>query len=156
MLKVIGIGNILRGDDGIGPVVIQKLEEQKSSDSFKLFDVGSDAFMILDQLLKPGPVLVIDCAKMGKEPGSIVRFSIKDEGKVPAKVGVSLHGFNLAEIWQVAQSLGCPDDLIIIGVEPKGISFNSGLSEEVENIIPTIIGIVLKEAKKYAEKNTHH
>jgi hydrogenase maturation protease len=156
MLKVIGLGNILRGDDGIGPVIIQKLEEKKSSESIKLCDVGSDAFMILDQLLEPGPVLVIDCAKMNKEPGSLTRISIREKGIVPANVGVSLHGFSLAEIWQMARAIGCPDDLIIIGVEPKRLSFNSGLSAEVENTIPTIIDLVLKEAKKYAEKNTHH
>jgi hydrogenase maturation protease len=156
MLKVIGLGNLLRGDDGIGPVIIQKLEEQNSSDSIKLLDVGSDAFMILDQLLEPDPVLVIDCAKMGKEPGSIIRISTRDKGIIPANIGLSLHGFSLVEIWQMAQEMGSSDDLIIIGVEPKRLNFNSGLSEEVENTIPTIIRMVLKEAKRYAKKNTHH
>ena len=44
----------------------------------------------------------------------------------------------------------------IIGIEPKEIEFNSGLSEEVKNSIPTVVKIVVEEAKRYAEKDSHH
>lgn len=156
MLKVIGIGNILCGDDGIGPVIIQQMEKEAAPDFIKLIDAGSDAFTILDQLLQPEPVIVIDCAKMGSKPGSIHMVSVKDSDYIDKNLGISLHGFSLAEVWQLAQSIGKTGDFSIIGVEPKKIEFNSGLSEEVKNSIPTVVKIVVEEAKKYAEKDSHH
>ena len=64
MLKVIGLGNILRGDDGIGPAIIQNLEQSGNSFQIRPIDAGSDAFTVLDHLLGSEPVLIIDCARM--------------------------------------------------------------------------------------------
>lgn len=156
MLKVIGLGNILRGDDGVGPVIIQKIENKASNLSIKAIDAGSDAFLILDHLLESDPVLIVDCAKMGADPGTINLFSADTAEKIPANIGLSLHGFSLAEVWKIAREMGTKVNLKIIGVEPKQISFNSGLSLEVEKSIPTIIDMVMEEARKNAEKNSHH
>jgi hydrogenase maturation protease len=156
MLKVIGLGNILRGDDGIGPVIIETLEKKKLPIPIQLCDAGSDAFTILDHLLGSEPVLIIDCAQMGEKPGTVNRFATKDAQLPLGNVGMSLHGYSLAEVWQIARSMGSDKDLAIIGVEPEAVRFNSGLSEVVKKSIPTIIGMVTEEAKKYAEKDSHH
>lgn len=156
MLKVIGLGNILRGDDGIGPVIIHKLEESSQSLPIRLYDAGSDAFTILDQLLGSEPVLIIDCARMGKEPGTVQKISAKDSELLPANLGMSLHGYSLSEVWQIARSMGVENDLAVIGVEPDSVHFNSGLSEVVKKSIPIIMQVVAEEAKKYAEKDSHH
>jgi hydrogenase maturation protease len=156
MLKVIGLGNILRGDDGIGPVVIETLEKKKLSFPIQLCDAGSDAFTILDHLLGSEPVLIVDCTRMGEEPGTVNRIVIKDARLFLSNVGMSLHGYSLAEVWQIARSMGSDKDLAIIGVEPETVRFNSGLSDVVKKSIPTIIRMVMEEAKKYAKKDSHH
>jgi len=156
MLKVIGLGNILRGDDGIGPVIIRALEKRKIPDPVQLCDAGSDAFIILDHLLGTDPVLIIDCARLGEKPGTIQKIITKDIDLIPKEVGMSLHGYSLTEVWQLARSMGAENDLTIIGIEPEKIQFNSGLSEVVKKGIPTIIKMVEEEAKKYAKKDSHH
>jgi hydrogenase maturation protease len=156
MIKVLGLGNILRGDDGIGPVIIQQLEDSKKSLSVQLCDAGSDAFTILDQLLGSEPVLIIDCARMGKKPGTVQKILVKDAKNLPDNLGMSLHGYSLADVWQIARSLGVENDLLVIGIEPDSIQFNSGLSEVVKKSIPIILQMVAEEAKKYAEKDSHH
>jgi hydrogenase maturation protease len=156
MLKVIGLGNILRGDDGIGPVIIETLEKRKISDPVQLCDAGSDAFRILDHLLGTEPVLIIDCARMGEKPGTVQKIIAKEIDLIPEEVGMSLHGYSLAEVWQLAQSIGAEKDLTIIGIEPEKIQFNSTLSDVVKKSIPTIIKMVEEEAKKYAKKDSHH
>ncbi len=156
MLTVIGLGNILRGDDGIGPVIIEQLEGEISPLKTKLLDAGSDAFMVLEKLLEPGPVVVIDCAYMGEEPGQVRRIRVKDAGLLLEQFGLSMHGFSLADILKMAQSIGVEPDMTIVGVEPKEIKFNTGISKEVEKSIPTIMRMVMEEAKSYAEKNIDH
>jgi len=156
MLKVIGLGNILKGDDGIGPHIIEELEKTSLSFPIQLCDAGSDAFTILDHLIGSEPVIIIDCARMGKKPGTVKKILTKDIELLPSGVGMSLHGYSLAEIWKIAQSMGIKKNLAIIGVEPDSIQFNTGLSEVVKNSIPIIIKMVAEEAKKYAKKDSHH
>ena len=156
MLKVIGIGNILRGDDGIGPAIIRHLENKFSPELIQLYDAGSDAFAVLDHLIQPQPVIVIDCAQMGSRPGTIQVVTVRDSDYIDKNLGISLHGVSLAEIWQMARSMGETPALTVIGIEPKKIAFNSDLSEEVKNSIPAAVKIIVEEAKKYAQEDSHH
>ena len=154
MLKVIGLGNLLRGDDGIGPLVIEKLLKLKSIPA-KLIDAGSDAFTILDHLSGTDPLLIIDCARMDKEPGEICTFNISEANIGYIDKTVSLHGFGFGEVYQMAREIGPVAPCKIIGVQPKEISFNAQVSDEVKKSIPKIIELVNKEAKN-AQKNFDH
>jgi len=62
----------------------------------------------------------------------------------------------LADVWKMAQGMDIENDLIVIGVEPEKMDFNTGLSDTVQKSIPTIIKMVKEEAKRYAEENSHH
>jgi hydrogenase maturation protease len=93
---------------------------------------------------------------MGNEPGTVQKILTKDSEFRSTNIGLSLHGYSLAEVWQIARSMGVDKDLTIIGVEPDSIQFNSGLSEVVKKSIPIIIQMVVEEAKKHAEKDSHH
>jgi hydrogenase maturation protease len=150
MLRVIGLGNILRGDDGIGPQAVQILQDRYRSEFSEISDAGSDPFSILEKLVENKPVLVIDCARMGLAPGSIKRFVPGEAEFDTAADGLSLHGFNLAEVWQMAKAMGTDADLIIVGVQPDKVEFNTGLSRAVQDRLPTIVKMVREEAKKYA------
>ena len=150
MLSILGVGNRLRGDDGIGPEVVHVLQTAHDNEFSEIMDVGSDAMTILEKLLTNKPVLVIDCARMGLSPGSIRRLSACDAAMDLSAHGLSLHGFTLAEVWQMARAMGVHNELIIIGVQPEKIEFNTGLSQAVRKSIPAIIYMVREEAKKYA------
>ena len=81
MLKIIGLGNLLRGDDSVGPVIIQKLQKLTLSIPMELYEIGMDALAILEHLIGSEPILIIDCAKMGKKPGEIgVEIEISRRG----------------------------------------------------------------------------
>jgi hydrogenase maturation protease len=154
MLKVYGLGNILRGDDGIGPFVIRKLQEGDADIFKELKDAGSDPFLILENLLESDPVLVIDCAKMGLKPGCVRRISARNHGFPAKNFDQSLHGYRLSNLWQLARKMGVKNDLIVIGVEPQSLEFNTGLSAVVINSIPAILQMVREEAIKNAQKNS--
>ena len=156
MIKVIGLGNKLRGDDGIGPLLIEELEKQNLDSSFKLMDVGADAFTVLEHLLEKEPVIIVDCARMGKEPGEIVKIPLDTEKLGVADGSISLHGYSLAEIIKIAENTGLVAKGSIIGIEPEAIEFNTDLSPIVAGKLSELVKIVIEEANKYGKENHNH
>lgn len=150
MLKVIGIGNALRGDDAIGPVIIEKLLNDHNEIPALFIDAGADAFTVLQHLMEPDPILLIDCARMGKKPGEIALFNVDEASIKMASNMVSLHGFSFSAMYNMAKEMGPVASCKIIGIEPKEIQFDTSLSEEVKMSIPKIISLVNKEAFDYA------
>ena len=150
MLNVIGLGNFLKGDDAIGPVIIEKLSKSFNESELNLVDAGADAISVLDYLIGKDPVVIIDCAKMGKEHGDVIEFDLSEANIVQVHNTFSLHGFSFGDIYNMATQMGPVAPCKIIGVEPKHINFNEDLSTEVEASIPKIINIVTTEAQNYA------
>jgi hydrogenase maturation protease len=148
MIQVIGLGNELRGDDGIGPRIIEELEKSSYRDQMHLINAAADAFIVLEYLKENNPVIIIDCARMGREAGGVIIFDADEAHAELMDTLISLHGFGLAEIYRIAAALGPVAPTKIIGVEPKSIDFNTGLSVEVEKSIPKIINLVIEEIKK--------
>ena len=129
MLKIIGIGNILRGDDGIGPHIISELKKENLHDPIELIDIGSDAFSIIDHFEQKQPVLVIDCAQMGEMPGKVIKFEVIDDNLKMLDKAISIHGFGFSDVYQMAKNLYENVQCTIIGIQPKSLEFNTGLSE---------------------------
>jgi hydrogenase maturation protease len=152
MLRVVGLGNELYGDDGIGSAVLRHLQ----TFPVELVDAGNDGFKLLDYLLQAEPLLVIDCARMGKSPGSVCKFL---SGRIHPGENcdlISLHGISMGEILVLARELGWSGECTIIGIEPKSIAFNTGLSAEVSGSIPAVIDLVMEEVEHYAKKSIDH
>jgi len=156
MLRIIALGNELYGDDGIGPAVLNELSKQIAADSADLINAGSDAFVLLDYLLKKDPVLIIDCARMGKKPGEILKFRSSRIQPQWLSNNLSLHGFSIGDILDMARQMDSSAESVVIGIEPKSIVFNTGLSSEISRNIPAIIDLVREEIKNYAKKSTDH
>lgn len=149
MLKVIGLGNELRGDDAIGPAIIRELAESNLPVALDLINAGADAFTLLEHLIGDSPVLIIDCARMGKRPGVVLKYNIKDARFKTIENSVSLHGFGFNEVLAMAVKMGKVADCTVIGVEPKTVEFGKELSDEVQASIPSIVQMVIEEAKSY-------
>jgi len=155
MLKIIALGNTLRGDDGIGPVVLDRLGDMNIS-GMTLLNLGSDAFHLLDHLLQPEPILLIDCALMGLQPGGIVKFTVDNRQLNRLDQFMSLHGFSFCEIYHMASRLGPVAPCRCIGIEPAVLEHGKQLSSVVQSRIPTVIQMVIEEMHLYEEKNNHY
>ncbi len=132
VLTVIGVGNRLRGDDAVGPLLIDELSKL-SDPRLELIDAGSDALGILEYLAGREQVLLVDACRMGKAPGSLVTFRPLERKLILDTDPLSLHGLGLAETLDMAESLHMlPTDLKIIGIEPDSIQFNGKLSSSVQ------------------------
>ena len=152
MLTVISLGNKLRGDDGIGPHIIEYLRQHESAGRLNLVDAAADAFTVLNHLIENGHIVVIDSARMNKEPGFVQKIKLDTASLSWADENLSVHGFGFGEIYQIARALNPCVSCTLIAVEPNEIVFNTKLSDAVLNSVPRIIKLVIEELEKYVEE----
>lgn len=154
---IVGVGNLLRHDDGIGPVIINKFrrrgavlapnEASRAQNDFlknniDFFDAKTDPLILIDAIERYKTAIIIDAVDMQEAPGTIKVFS-PDEAKIKIKSDVlSTHGFGLAEVIHLIYLLEIPTEIKIVGIQPEDISIGEGLSEVVKNIVPEIITII--------------
>jgi len=145
-IRIIGVGNLLLRDEGVGIHVARELQKNDLPSGVEVLDGGVVGIGLMDYLRGPAKVLLIDAAEMNLKPGSVVRFTpeeVKDE-KVGPKF--SSHDIGLLEVLELAKALGdCPSEVVIIGIQPKEISWGTDLSPEVKASIPKAMEGVLKE-----------
>ncbi len=144
---VLGMGNLLLRDEGIGIHVIQALKEEPSLQNagLDLIDgaTSPDVFLLLKDTDR---VVVIDAVEAGGEPGAIYRFRPEDLKNLETEVGISAHQTGLVDNLVLMQQLGQgPKGVVIIGVQPKDKGWGLELSAELKQRIPRIIEVVLNE-----------
>ena len=144
-ILIVGIGNLLCRDEGIGVHVIQEMKNMKLPDHIDLLDMGTSTMDLVSYLEGVKKLIVIDAMKAGGTPGTI--YKCRPEDLFPEEEGpISLHEIGLLETLNMAQKMGMKIDTVIIGVEPKVLDWGMELSEEVKSKIPNIIEAVLKES----------
>ncbi|MBL7146939.1 MAG: HyaD/HybD family hydrogenase maturation endopeptidase [Phycisphaerae bacterium] len=147
---VLGIGNILLRDEGVGVRVIEQMQKMHLPDEVELVDGGTAGADLLDVLAERRKVIVIDAVQADCEPGTVLRFTADDLVR-PDGVGMSLHELGLGEALTMAMQLGCaPEDVVVFGIKPKDIECGLELSEEIVSSVPKVIKLVLEEIKKLA------
>jgi hydrogenase maturation protease len=145
-MKIFAVGNSFYGDDGIGAAVLDEIRQNDHFPGADLVDVHTDALALLDHLVGGETNVIVDAAQMGLEPGAAVGFR-PDEVRMKIKSDhLSMHGFGLAEAFDLAGQLGrMPEDVLIVGVEPARVEINRGLSDAVQQAVPRVISIIQAE-----------
>jgi hydrogenase maturation protease len=153
-IVVLGLGNLLLKDEGIGVHVVHALQRRDLPANVELIDGGTSSLDIL--LLQEGPykLVVVDAMKAGRKPGTIykTRFDAQQMHELAHTFSkkknstLSLHQVGLVDALLVAQKTECgPDQVTIIGVEPNQIDGGLELTEPVSERMPQIINSVLEE-----------
>ena len=143
-IVVVGVGNLLMTDEGIGIHAVQALQEQKIPADIKIVDGGTSPDLIA--YTRAGDKLIIvDAAKAGGEPGTIYRF--KPEDLADERAGLaSAHEMGVVENLKLITLSGNePKEIVIIGIEPKNIEYGTELSPELKEKLPKIVEVVLRE-----------
>jgi hydrogenase maturation protease len=143
---VLGLGNPLRGDDGIGPRIIMELTRRGLPEGVTALDVGNAGLDLLNVLEGWERVVIVDAAEMGIEPGRFVRFTPNEARLIQAGDHYSLHNAGLSEALALANALGQTlPEWVIFGVQPTEIDWRAGLSPAIEAAIPTLTDAVIAE-----------
>jgi hydrogenase maturation protease len=143
---VLGLGNLLRGDDGIGPRVVAELMRRGLPQGITALDGGTAGFDLLNVLEGWERVVIVDAADVGQEPGRFVRFTLDEARLAGSADALSLHHAGLAEALALAEALSQPlPEIVIFGVQPAAMELGEGLSATVEATLPALIEAVLNE-----------
>ena len=99
--------------------------------------------------------IIVDCADMGKEPGTVVAFSPHEVESTVRDTRVSLHSINLLGVVELAQALGYTAKIRIIGIQPQAVDFGEDLTEAVEAAVRPAAGLVVREIAATLEDAGH-
>ena len=136
-MTVIGIGNLLRADDGVGIRIVEKLKEERPD--IEAVDLSTAELGILDHIRGREKVIIVDAITTGAEPGTIHRI---DPGNLDTDAFLRSHSLNLSGVLRLGAHLypdEFPKKIIILAVEAGDItSFSTKLTAGVESAIPCL------------------
>lgn len=147
---VLGIGNLIMMDDGIGVRVVQLLAERfRFPGEVTIVDGGTLGLDLLPKLEGVARLLVVDAVETGKSPGTLVRLS-GDDVPFALETKVSPHQMGLKDLLAVASLLGSlPGELVLLGIQPELIELGTDLSPSVEAQLEPLVGNVVKELEQW-------
>jgi hydrogenase maturation protease len=145
-IAVVGVGNILLKDEGVGVRVVQQLENKHSfPSSIALIDGGTAGPHLLDIFNDFDDIIIIDAVKGGGEPGSIYKFR-SDQISIDPPTSLSIHEMGVLEVINQARLMGKEPRVTFIGIEPQDSSpWGMELSPLIAEKIPEVIALVLNE-----------
>jgi hydrogenase maturation protease len=150
---VIGIGNTLLGDEGVGVHALNRLRLENLPKSVQLIEGGVGGIALLDHIKGIDVAIFID-AVAGDRPGRIHRLTERDlDTKVKTQLRpMSLHDVGLAEMLKIGKTVfpdEMPNEIIIYGVEIKEpIVYSDMLSKEVNDSMNKIVKMIAEELKE--------
>ncbi len=149
---VLGLGNILLKDEGVGVHVAQKLQQMALPYNVEVIDGGTASLDILLTKRSIEKLVVIDALRAGKEAGTIYKARLKlDEFDKLEQIfsnetRISLHQMSIIDALTAVRRTGyAPKEVVIIGVEPEVVEWGLELTDKVKQKVSEIIDTVLKE-----------
>jgi hydrogenase maturation protease len=152
---VIGIGNPDRGDDGVGPMVVELLRERTDL-NLAFLDHHGEGAALIDAWDGAAAVFVVDAVRSGAAPGAIHRIDARARA-VPVQIfHTSSHAFNVAEAVELARVLNrLPPRLIVYGVEGRRFEVGAGMSPEVARATDEVVDRLFNEVSGQASLDGH-
>jgi len=140
---LIGVGDAMRGDDGIGPALVERLAPKLPQGVLALTHHGEGTGLM--ELFAMAPhVVVVDAMVSGAAPGTVRRLDPKAQPLPAGQFRSSSHLFSLREAIETARALDrLPERLQVVGIEGAVFTLGAGLSEPVVSALPAAEAAVL-------------
>ncbi len=144
---VLGLGNPLMADEGIGVHLIERLTELAAQyPGVDFVDAGTGGMSVLHLIEGRRKVIFVDCAFMDEEPGVIRRFTPEDVRSTKVLAYQSLHETDLLHILCLAKQLDqAPEEVVIFGIQPEQVAPGTGLSATLSTRIDAYLSQILCE-----------
>ncbi len=150
-ILILGLGNTLMSDDGIGVFVAGEFKKMEWPPELLILEVGTAVLYYLQEISQARQIIAIDALQAGGHPGCVYRLGIEDVVHLP---GQDAHGMSLPGIVKLARSTtGLPEAITIFGVEPEKLDFGEGLTFAVKGAVPKLFSLLKTEINKLLENN---
>ena len=149
-IAVIGLGNLILGDEGFGVHLIQYLEKNYLFQNVDIIDGGTIGFRLIEYFMEYDNLIFVDALRTDDKAGTIYKFSLEE---LPPNVTFvsSIHEIGLGDVVQQIRFMGERTDAAVVGIVPLSVCPNE-LTEHLSNFmsskIEPVANIVLEEVKK--------
>jgi len=148
-VNIVGIGNPLMGDDGVGPAAIERLGARGVPEGADLWDAGLAVSDVLGMLDPADRLVVIDAVRAGGRPGEVhrLRLDVPDLDAPGARGMLSLHELSIVPALRIEALTGRVfADVTVFGVEPAACQWGEGLSPAVAHALEDVVDEILAYA----------
>ncbi len=155
-VNIVGVGNTLMGDDGVGPAAVDRLAARGVPAHIRLHDAGLAASDVLSRLDPDDPLIVIDAVRAGGPAGAVYQVDVDPGAPAPLGPGaeglpgiaVSLHELSVVPALEMEALTGRVfSNVTVFGVEPARVAWGEGLSPAVASALDRLVDAVLDHAK---------
>jgi len=142
---VLGLGNTLHSDDGIGPQAIERLRnDSRVPKDVTLIEGGTLGLELLTYIWDCSYLLVLDAVDVGQPPGTLVRMSSEELQTLPGKG--SVHQLGVADLLVALRVLAHrTPEVVLLGVQPATTEWGTELSPAVAAALPALADAAVAE-----------
>ena len=146
-LLILGLGNILCQDDGVGVLAVHTLVQRYGeTPGVRILDGGTLGLSLLSHMQDSELVILVDAIEADEPPGTLIRLD-GDEVEPAVRHRLSVHQVGVADLLDALRLLGAtPPRLILLGLVPTETNLGLGLTPEVQDGMPELIAAVADEA----------
>lgn len=147
-IAVIGLGNALRRDDGVGIAILRTIVNSYKQPNLDYFDFGIASFDLIHRLQEYDLVFLIDGINASLVPGELRIFELKDveyNSKIPP---ISTHELGLRSLFELYKKFKLKTKIYVMGIQVKDVSFGQILSDEIKQKL----GQNVKEISSFINK----
>jgi hydrogenase maturation protease len=149
-LLVLGLGNVLLGDDGLGAAALARLERgYRIPPGVFLEEGGTLGLSLLGLIADAENVILVDAVRTDSAPGTLVRID-GDEVVDAVRDRLSPHQVGVADLLDAATMIGCyPASVTLLGLVPEVIELGVGLTSAVEAGLDQLVAAIVREIQGF-------
>jgi hydrogenase maturation protease len=146
---VLGLGNLVHSDDGLGVHAIQALQlDLRVPSNVELVDGGTQGLGLLSHISSVRHLLVIDAIDAGQPSGTLLRFEGTSLKGLPGKA--SVHQLGFADLMVALQLLGeSPGEVVVLGVQPMSTEWGAELTPPVKSALSSLVDCAIAQLKSW-------
>lgn len=146
---VLGLGNLIRSDDGVGLVALQRLQEDpRIFPDVELVEGGTKGLELVSYVSGAARLLILDAVEVAAPAGTILRLDGEALASLPGSG--SVHELAVADILVALRMLGCePQETVLLGVQPEKTELGTSLSPRIEAAVPELVEAALSELSRW-------
>lgn len=151
-IKIIGIGNTLYSDEGVGVHLLPYLEEALSKYSHvEIIEGATDGMKLLEPVEEADYLIIIDAINAGRQGGELI--TIRND-EIPRYFGIkmSIHQVGFQEVLFAANlQERLPEDMVMFGIQPESLELGLELSDIVKERLPDLVARVVEQVRCWSD-----
>lgn len=152
-IALIGLGNILLSDEGIGVHVTNTIKQRYTfSPGVEIIDGGTMGLDLLPLFEGRDKILIVDAVDFGREPGHIGMIENDD---IPSVINskLSVHHIGLSDVLFASKLMGIlPSEICLIGIQPKSLDVGLDMTDEIKEKIEALMNLIIGKLKEWNVK----